>query len=139
MVVASPAAPCACRPPSRPNSAAPASDTLGPGRARQQSGRVGAVRLQAALVCRGLRGQQIVAGLVFDASDRGLKLRGGGVELVVRGLVARVGELVVHEYVVTPWSTAAAKTCSHPHTSSPNEKKTALKSSTITGPPKYHP
>jgi len=27
----------------------------------------------------------------------------------------------------------------NPHTSSPNKKKTALKSSTTTGPPKYHP
>jgi len=81
--------------------------------ARRQRGRVGVVRLQAALVCRGLRRrQQIVAGLVVDASDSGLKLRGGGIELVVRGMVARVGELVVHEYVVTPWSTAADQTCS---------------------------
>ena len=27
----------------------------------------------------------------------------------------------------------------NPHTSSPNEKKTAFKSSTINGPPNYHP
>ena len=36
--------------------------------ARRQHGRVGVVQLQAALVCRGLRRQQIVAGLVVDAS-----------------------------------------------------------------------